>query len=129
LGASGVDGALLITTPQEVALLDVRKELDFCRKAGIKVLGVVENMAGFVCPNCRGESQIFRPTTGGAKKMCEDEGVPFLGSVPLDPRIGMACDFGESFLEAFPESPAAQRIQEVVRRIGERIGIVDMAEI
>lgn len=129
LGASGVDGAILVTTPQEVALLDVRKELDFCRKAGIKVLGVVENMAGFVCPNCRGESQIFRPTTGGAKKMCEDEGVPFLGSVPLDPRIGMACDYGESFLEAFPESPAAERMEEVVRRIGERIGITDMTEI
>lgn len=123
LGASGVDGAVLITTPQEVALLDVRKELDFCRKAGIKVIGVVENMAGFVCPNCRGESQIFRASTGGAKKMCEDEGVAFLGSVPLDPRIGMACDYGESFLEAFPESPAAQRIEDVVRRVGERIGL------
>jgi len=129
LGASGVDGAVLITTPQEVALLDVRKELDFCRKAGINVLGVVENMAGFVCPNCRGESQIFRPTTGGAKKMCEDEGVPFLGSVPLDPRIGMACDYGESFLEAFPESPAAQRIEEVVRKVGERIGLGTSTEI
>jgi len=123
LGASGVNGAVLVTTPQEVALLDVRKELDFCRKAGINVLGVVENMAGFVCPSCRGESQIFRPTTGGAKKMCEDEGVPFLGSVPLDPRIGMACDYGESFLEAFPESPAAQRIEEVVRKVSERIGL------
>jgi Mrp family chromosome partitioning ATPase len=128
LGASGVDGAVLVTTPQEVALLDVRKELDFCRKAGIKVLGVVENMAGFVCPNCRGESQIFRPTTGGAQKMCEDAGVPFLGSVPLDPRIGQACDYGESFLEAFPESPAAQRIEDVVRRVGERIGLVDLTE-
>jgi Mrp family chromosome partitioning ATPase len=120
---SGVDGAVLVTTPQEVALLDVRKELDFCRKAGIRVLGVVENMAGFVCPNCRGESQIFRPTTGGARKMCEEEGLVFLGSVPLDPRIGMACDFGESFLEAFPESPAAKRYVEIVERVGELIGL------
>lgn len=123
LSASGVDGAVLITTPQEVALLDVRKELDFCRKAGINVIGIVENMAGFVCPNCRGESQIFRPTTGGAKKLCEDENVPFLGSVPLDPRIGMACDYGESFLEAFPESPAAHRIEGVVQKVGEYIGL------
>lgn len=52
LKSSGVDGAVLVTTPQEVSLLDVRKEIDFCRKAGIKVLGVVENMSGFVCPNC-----------------------------------------------------------------------------
>jgi Mrp family chromosome partitioning ATPase len=51
--ASGIDGALVVTTPQEVALLDVRKELDFCRKAGIRVLGIVENMSGFVCPNCK----------------------------------------------------------------------------
>lgn len=52
LKGSGVDGAVVVTTPQEVSLLDVRKEIDFCRKAGIKVLGVVENMSGFVCPNC-----------------------------------------------------------------------------
>jgi Mrp family chromosome partitioning ATPase len=123
LKAAGVDGAILVTTPQEVALLDVRRELDFCRKAGINVLGVVENMSGFVCPNCKGESQIFRASTGGAKKFCEDEGVEFLGAVPLDPRIGMACDLGESFLEAYPESPAAQRIIEVVRKVGKIIGL------
>jgi Mrp family chromosome partitioning ATPase len=50
--SAGVDGALIVTTPQEVALLDVRKELDFCRKAGIRVFGIVENMSGFVCPSC-----------------------------------------------------------------------------
>jgi Mrp family chromosome partitioning ATPase len=125
LKEAGVDGAVLVTTPQEVALLDVRRELDFCRKAGIKVIGIVENMSGFICPNakCGKESQIFRPTTGGARKLCEDEGVPFLGAVPLDPRIGMACDFGESFLETFPESPAAKRIIEVVGLVGESIGL------
>ncbi|KIW03404.1 uncharacterized protein PV09_05609 [Verruconis gallopava] len=125
LKESGVDGAVLVTTPQEVALLDVRRELDFCRKAEIPVIGIVENMSGFVCPNpnCGKESQIFRPTTGGAKKLCEDERVPFLGAVPLDPRIGMACDFGESFLEAFPHSPAAQRIVDVVKRVGQAIGM------
>jgi Mrp family chromosome partitioning ATPase len=120
---SGVDGAILVTTPQEVALLDVRKELDFCRKAKIPIIGMVENMAGFVCPKCTNESQIFRPTTGGARKLCEDENIQFLGSVPLDPRIGMACDYGESFLETFPDSPAAKRISEVVRAIGKSIGL------
>ena len=125
LKEAGVDGAVLVTTPQEVALLDVRRELDFCRKAGIPVIGIVENMSGFVCPNakCGKTSQIFRPTTGGARKLCEDENVPFLGAVPLDPRIGMACDFGESFLEAFPDSPAAQNIVEVVQRVGKTIGL------
>ncbi|KAF1992955.1 cytosolic Fe-S cluster assembly factor NBP35 [Amniculicola lignicola CBS 123094] len=118
LKGSGVDGAVLVTTPQEVALLDVRKEIDFCRKAAIRILGIVENMSGFVCPGCAHESQIFRATTGGAERLAREEGIPFLGKVPLDPRIGMAADYGESFLEAFPESPASVAIREVVRRVG-----------
>ena len=120
---AGVDGAVLVATPQEVALLDVRKEIDFCRKAGIKIVGVVENMAGFVCPNCDGESEIFIASTGGARKLCEDEGLPFLGSVPLDPRIGMACDYGENFLEAFPDSPAVRQIYKIVEEVGKRIDL------
>lgn len=95
LKESGVDGAVVVTTPQEVSLLDVRKEIDFCRKAGIRVLGVVENMSGFVCPKCTFKSQIFKATTGGASALAKEMGIPFLGAVPLDPRIGMACDYGE----------------------------------
>ncbi|KAI9723159.1 MAG: cytosolic Fe-S cluster assembly factor nbp35 [Chrysothrix sp. TS-e1954] len=114
LAASGVDGAVLVATPQEVALLDVRKEADFCRKAGIRILGLVENMSGFVCPKCKSESQIFRPTTGGGEALAKELGVRFLGRVPLDPRIGMACDVGESFVEAFPDSPACKAVGEVV---------------
>jgi len=120
---AGVDGAVLVATPQEVALLDVRKEIDFCRKAGIAIVGVVENMAGFVCPNCDGESEIFIASTGGARRLCEDEGLPFLGSVPLDPRIGMACDYGENFLEAFPDSPAVRQIYKIVAEVGKRIDL------
>lgn len=118
---SGIDGALVVTTPQEVALLDVRKEIDFCRKAGIRVLGLVENMSGFVCPNCKGESQIFKPTTGGGKALCTEMGVPFLGSVPLDPRIGRCCDNGESFLDAYPESPASVAILNVVEALRDAV--------
>ena len=123
LKESGVDGAVVVTTPQEVSLLDVRKEIDFCRKAGIKVLGVVENMSGFVCPNCTHESQIFKATTGGARKLAKETGIPFLGAVPLDPRIGMACDYGESFFDNFPNSPACAALKRVVRRVGEEAGI------
>jgi Mrp family chromosome partitioning ATPase len=123
LKESGVDGALVVTTPQEVALLDVRKEIDFCQKAGIKVLGIVENMSGFVCPKCAHESQIFQATTGGGRALAKDMGVPFLGAVPLDPRIGMAADYGESFFDSFPESPACQALKSVVRRLGEEIGL------
>lgn len=123
LKESGVDGAVVITTPQEVSLLDVRKEIDFCRKAGIRVLGIVENMSGFVCPSCKGESQIFKATTGGARKLATDMNIPFLGAVPLDPRIGMACDFGESFFDAYPDSPACKALRGVVRRVGEEMGV------
>lgn len=125
LKESGVDGAVVVTTPQEVSLLDVRKEIDFCRKAGIRVLGIVENMSGFVCSNCKHENQIFKATTGGARRLAKETGVPFLGSVPLDPRIGMACDYGESFFENFPDSPACSAIQAVVQRVKEEAGIED----
>ncbi|KAF2645603.1 cytosolic Fe-S cluster assembly factor NBP35 [Massarina eburnea CBS 473.64] len=123
LKSSGVDGAVLVSTPQEVSLLDVRKEIDFCRKAGIRILGLVENMSGFVCPGCKHESQIFRASTGGGRKLAKDEGIPFLGAVPLDPRIGQACDYGESFLDAFPDSPACAAIKGVVRRVGVEMGL------
>jgi len=122
LKESGVDGAVVVTTPQEVALLDVRKEIDFCKKAGIRVLGLVENMSGFVCPKCTHESQIFKATTGGGRQLCQDMGIPFLGAVPLDPRIGMACDFGESFMDSFPDSPACKALREVVRGVSKLVG-------
>jgi Mrp family chromosome partitioning ATPase len=122
LKESGVDGAVLVTTPQEVSLLDVRKEIDFCRKAGIRVLGIVENMSGFVCPKCTHESQIFQATTGGARALAKEMNIPFLGAVPLDPRIGMAC-YGESFFDAWPDSPACSALRQVVRTVSEEMGL------
>ncbi|KAF8477298.1 cytosolic Fe-S cluster assembling factor nbp35 [Kalaharituber pfeilii] len=126
LRASGITGAILVTTPQDVSLLDVSKELDFCRKAKIPVIGIVENMAGFVCPNCEKESEIFAPTSGGARALAEKARVNFLGGVPLDPRIGVACDYGESVFEAYPESPAVKALEEIVERVREIVegGIV-----
>jgi len=123
LKEAGLDGAVLVTTPQEVSLQDVRKEIDFCRKAGIKILGLVENMSGFVCPKCTFESQIFKPTTGGARQLALEMNLPFLGAVPLDPRIGMSCDFGESFLDSFPDSPACIAIRQVVKNVVEMVGL------
>lgn len=117
LKESGVDGAIIVTTPQEVSLLDVRKEIDFCRKAGIPILGIVENMSGFVCSNCKHRNQVFKATTGGAGQLAKETGIPFLGAVPLDPRIGMACDYGESFLDSFPTSPACAALLAVVKNV------------
>ncbi|KAK6434243.1 cytosolic Fe-S cluster assembly factor nbp35 [Oleoguttula sp. CCFEE 5521] len=123
LRESGIDGAVVVTTPQEVSLLDVRKEIDFCRKAGIRILGLVENMSGFVCPMCTHHSDIFKATTGGGRRLAKETGVPFLGAVPLDPRIGMSCDFGESFFDNFGDSPACHALRDVVRKIAEEVGV------
>lgn len=119
LSSTDVDGAVVITTPQEVSLMDVRKEINFCRKVNLPVIGVVENMSGFVCPNCKKESQIFPPTTGGAEKMAADMNVPFLGKLPLDPRIGKCCDEGKSFLSEVSDSPASKAYMEIIRKIVE----------
>ncbi|KAI0305809.1 P-loop containing nucleoside triphosphate hydrolase protein [Multifurca ochricompacta] len=122
LKESGIDGAVLITTPQEVALQDVAREIDFCRKVGVRVLGLVENMAGFVCPGCKTESQIFRPTTGGAARLAKETGVELLGSVPLDPRIGKSADYGVSFLDECPDSPATTAYLNIIQRLKELLG-------
>lgn len=112
-----VSGAIIVTTPQEVSLLDVRKEISFCRKLKIPVIGVVENMAGFVCPNCKNESRIFKATSGGAEQMAREMQVPFLGSIPIDPRLARCCDEGKSFIGQFPDSPATVAIQECVKKV------------
>ncbi|XP_032242691.2 cytosolic Fe-S cluster assembly factor NUBP1 homolog isoform X2 [Nematostella vectensis] len=117
LNQTEVDGAVVVTTPQEVSLLDVRKEISFCKKVRLPVIGVVENMSVFVCPNCKKESQIFPPTTGGAEKMAVEMKVPFLGRIPLDPRIGRACDEGKSFLSEIPDSPATSSYKDIIEKI------------
>lgn len=87
-----VDGAVVVTTPQEVALADVRKSINFCHKLNLPVLGVVENMSGFVCPKCGDITNIFKQ--GGAEKMCGDMDVPFAGRIPLTADIVEAGDSG-----------------------------------
>mmetsp|Transcript_6930 Transcript_6930/g.15935 ORF Transcript_6930/g.15935 Transcript_6930/m.15935 type:complete len:326 (-) Transcript_6930:69-1046(-) len=106
LATSNVDGAIIVTTPQEMALLDVRKEINFCKKVGLPVLGVVENMKGFACPKCHVETEIFAATTGGAEAMATSMGVPFLGSLPLDPELLRACEAGKPYL-TYNEDPDA----------------------
>lgn len=117
LSRAGLSGAVVVSTPQEVALLDVRKELQFCRKVGVPVLGVVENMSLFVCPNCKSRSEIFPATTGGAAQMCEDLGAALLGRLPLDPLLARCCDQGTDFLQALPHSPAVVALNDIVDKI------------
>lgn len=86
------DGVVLVTTPQNVSLGDVRREVTFCRKAGLHILGIFENMSGFVCPNCKECTNIF--STGGGASLAKLASIPFLGSIPIDPSIGEALDAG-----------------------------------
>ncbi|MBN1440264.1 MAG: P-loop NTPase [Anaerolineales bacterium] len=113
LGA--LDGAVIVTTPQKVAAVDVRKSITFCRKLGIPVIGVVENMSGFICPKCGEVTQILR--SGGGRRIAEDMAVSFLGSIPIDPAIAEASDNGRAFFDQPCGSPAAKILQEVIRPV------------
>jgi ATP-binding protein involved in chromosome partitioning len=83
---------IIVTTPQDVALLDSRKSVVFAKDLGMNVLGIVENMSGLTCPHCGGEIELFK--TGGGKRASEDLGVPFLGAIPIDPNVVLAGDAG-----------------------------------
>jgi Mrp family chromosome partitioning ATPase len=108
-----VDGAVIVTTPQKVAAVDVRKSITFCRKLQVPVLGVVENMSGFVCPKCGAVTQILR--SGGGRKISEDMGAPFLGSIPLDPKIAEASDNGQAFVQHFASSATAEIMRDIAK--------------
>jgi len=118
LKEANVDGAILITTPQEVAVIDVRKEINFCKKIGITILGVIENMSGFVCPHCNCSSDIFAATSGGGEKLAKDYNIPFLGRIPLDPELLKACEQGRSYTAPGEKDTAPRRaFNAVVNRI------------
>lgn len=108
-------GAVIVTTPQEVSLADVRKSINFCRKVGLRVLGVVENMSGFVCPECGTCHDIFK--SGGGEAMAGEAGVPFLGKVPIDTDVVTACDIGTPFCQTYEKSQTAKAFAEIVRSI------------
>ena len=111
------DGAVVVTTPQEVAIADVRKSIDFCRKLNLPVLGVVENMSGFACPHCGKATDIFR--SGGGERMAQEMAVPFLGRIPLDPQIAQACDAGKPYIYHFSQTETAKAFEKAIRPIAE----------
>jgi len=107
------DGAIIVTTPQEVALSDVRKGITFCRNLNLPVLGVLENMSGFVCPKCGQRTDIFK--TGGGELMAKQMGVPFLGRVPIDPQIVQLCDSGRPYVSDYSHSQTAKAFKEAIK--------------
>ena len=101
-----VDAAVIVTTPQEVALLDSRKSISFCREIKIPTIGVVENMSGLICPHCKEKIDLFK--TGGGEKIANEMKLPFLGRIPLEPEMVISADDGKAFVENHPESVAAK---------------------
>lgn len=107
-----LDGAVIVTTPQKVAAVDVRKSITFCRQLHVPVLGIVENMSGFACPKCGEVTQIL--LQGGGKRIAMDMNVPYLGSIPMDPMIAEACDNGQVFIHHYAGSPTAGIMREII---------------
>ena len=103
-----VDGAVIVTTPQQLAVVDVKKCITFCRQLDLPVLGVIENMSGFACPHCNQRIDVFAGE--GGEEMAGDFKVPFLGRIPIDPALAHACDSGEPFVAFDLQRPAAQAI-------------------
>ncbi len=110
-----MDGVVIVTIPSEVSQIVVKKAVTFARQLGVPVIGVVENMSGFVCPECGAQVDIFR--TGGGEKISKDLDVPFLGKIPIDPQICVDTDEGMPFVAKHPGSPAAKAFSEIVEKI------------
>jgi Mrp family chromosome partitioning ATPase len=105
--------AVVVTTPQDVAVADVRRSITFCQQLHLQVLGVIENMSGFVCPHCKKTTDLFK--TGGGEALAREMNVFFLGRVPLDPQVVISGDAGTPFVHRFSGSPTAHSFEEIVR--------------
>lgn len=116
-----IDAAVIVSTPQDVALVDVSKTVKFCQDEAIPILGVIENMSGFICPHCGNKVEIFK--RGGAQKLAEKYKVPFLGDIPIDPQIVQSADEGKPFMVYYPESEPARAFSRIVDKIIENIKV------
>lgn len=111
--------ALVVTTPQAVALADVRKSINFCKTVNMPILGVVENMSGFICPHCEEKVDIF--SSGGGEQVARDFDLPFLGRVPMDPRVVIAGDTGKPYLSSNEDTLATKAFSTIVAAVANRL--------
>ena len=111
--------AIVVTTPQDVAVADVRRSISFCRKLSLPVAGVIENMSGFVCPHCGKTTDPFK--SGGGEALAREMNVPFLGRVPLDPTVVESGDGGKPFMGQADQSPAAKAFGPIIAAIEKNI--------
>jgi ATP-binding protein involved in chromosome partitioning len=113
--APNVKGAVIVTTPQDVAVMDAVKAAKFIEKLNVKVIGIIENMSGLVCPHCGGSIDLF--SRGGGKKAAEDLGVPYLGAIPLDPEMVMSGDEGRPMILQHTGSPTGKAVDAVMENL------------
>jgi ATP-binding protein involved in chromosome partitioning len=116
---ANVDGAVMVTTPQDVSTGDVRRAVKMFERVRTPVLGIVENMSGYVCPHCNETVDIFG--RGGGERLARELDLPFLGAVPLDPRVRESGDAGRPLGLGLPQSPAAQAFRSIAERVAEAV--------
>ncbi len=116
-----LSGAVIVTTPNEVALVDARKGLAMFQKVNVPILGIVENMSYFVCPHCQGVSDIF--SRGGGERTAKEMGVPFLGAIPLDPSVRLSGDDGTPVVLGAPESAVAAAFRDLAGMVARQASI------
>jgi ATP-binding protein involved in chromosome partitioning len=109
------DGAVIVTTPQDLSLQDVRKSINFCRQLKIPVLGVIENMSGLICPHCHKLIEVFK--IGGGETMAREMGVPFLGRIPMDPQIVGTSDEGKPFIYHLRQTESTQAFIRAIQPV------------
>jgi Mrp family chromosome partitioning ATPase len=115
-----VDGSIIVTTPQDVALLDSRKAVGFSRQLNIPVLGIVENMGGMSCPHCGKAIDLFK--IGGGERAARELGVPFLGRIPIEPKMVTQCDEGKPFVLTCPYTEAKKAYDSLKEAVIEATG-------
>ncbi|MFH1722191.1 MAG: Mrp/NBP35 family ATP-binding protein [Candidatus Altiarchaeota archaeon] len=114
-----LDGAIIVTTPQDVALLDSKKAINFIKRLNIPLLGVIENMAGLECPHCKKQIELFK--IGGGEKAAKEMDIPFLGRIPIQPEIVESGDKGKPFITEFSETEASKAFKCVVENLEKKI--------
>ncbi|WP_029460942.1 Mrp/NBP35 family ATP-binding protein [Solidesulfovibrio alcoholivorans] len=107
--------AVIVTSPQDVALDDVRRSITFCRQLSTPIIGIVENLSGFACPSCGAVHEIF--SSGGGERLAQEAGVPFLGRIPIDPEVARSGDDGDVFLAVAGKSPSAVAFKQVIAEV------------
>ncbi len=110
-----MDGVVIVTMPSEVSEAVVKKSVTFAKQVGVPVIGIVENMSGFVCPDCGKKIDIFK--SGGGKRITHDLNVPYLGNIPIDPKICNDSDNGTPFIAGKVDSPTAKAFMEIINKI------------